>query len=280
MSIKVVTDSACDVPPDIAEALGITVIPVYINIGDRGYLDGVELSRREFYQNLPNYPIYPTTAAPAIGAFSETYERLAKEGASEILSIHLANNLSATCNNARLGRQAFTGVPVTIFDSTQITIGAGLLVITAAEAANRGCSMAEIVSLLQERITRTRVFGVIETLESLRRSGRVSWAQFGLGTLLQIKPLMMIHQGEVSVIAKIRTSKKAIQQMLEMVTELAPFEKLAVLHVNALETAVELQQQAASLFPHTPILIETTPAIGTHLGLGAAGFAGISAHKG
>lgn len=279
MTLKIVTDSACDVPEELAKALEITVVPVYINIGDKSYLDGVELSRRDFYQNLPTYPIYPTTAAPASGTFAETYEKLAREGATEIISIHLADSLSATCNNARLGVEAANGVRVTVFDSTQITIGAGLLVITAAEMAKNGRSAAEVIAALQTRTSKTRIFGMIETLDSLRRSGRASWAQFGLGTLLQIKPVMMVHNGEVSVVAKIRTSKKAMQQMLDMVAELGPFEKLAVIHVNDPKTAAELQQQAAHLFPKEfpPIIMETTPAIGTHLGLGAVGFAGISA---
>ena len=114
MPIRIVTDSACDVPEHLATELNITIIPVYVNIEGQSYLEGVELSRQDFYQNLSDYTVYPTTAAPASGAFTETYDHLAAEGATEILSIHIASNLSATYNAARLGADATT-VPVTLF---------------------------------------------------------------------------------------------------------------------------------------------------------------------
>lgn len=278
MSIKIVTDSACDVPEALAQQLGITVVPVYINIGEEGYLDGVQLSRQEFYENLDSYPVFPTTAAPAPGSFAEVYQQLAAAGATEILSMHLASSLSNTYNAAQMGAEG-AGVPVTLFDTQQITMGGGLLVLTAAEAVAAGHSMAEVVALLRERVPRTRVFGMLDTLDALRRSGRVSWAQFGLGTLLQIKPVMMIYQGEVSVVAKVRTRQRSMQQMLEMVDEYGPFERLAILHAHVPEAAEQLRQQATHLFPReqTPLIIEITPAIGVHLGVGAVGFACISA---
>lgn len=279
MSIKIVTDSACDVPPAIAAELDITVVPVYINVGEQSYLEGIELARDEFYRNLATYDPYPTTAAPATGAFTEVYERLTAAGATRILSMHLASSLSATYNAARLGAEAAESAPVTLFDTEQITLGAGLLVLMAAEAAAAGCSIDEILVMLKERVARTRVFGMLETLESLRRSGRVSWAQFGLGTLLQIKPVMMIWKGEVEVVARVRTSKRSMQQMLQMLEGYSPFERLAVIHVNAAASAAQLRQRAEHLFPadSDSLMTEITPAIGTHLGLGAVGFACISA---
>jgi len=279
MSIKIVTDSACDVPPAIAAELDITVVPVYINVGEQSYLEGIELAREEFYRNLAIYDPYPTTAAPATGAFAEVYERLTAAGATRILSIHLASSLSATYNAARLGAEVAESAPVTLFDTEQITLGAGLLVLTAAEAAAAGCSIDEILAMLKERVARTRVFGMLDTLESLRRSGRVSWAQFGLGTLLQIKPVMMIWKGEVEVVARVRTSKRSMQQMLQMLEAYSPFERLAVIHVDAAVSAKQLRERAEHLFPAGSDLLTTeiTPAIGTHLGLGAVGFACISA---
>lgn len=275
MTLKIVTDSACDVPHDLAELLGITIIPVYINIGEEGYLEGVDITREEFYQNLASYPVYPTTAAPAIGTFTQVYEQLAAEGVTEILSIHLGHSISATCNSARLGAEAAENVAVTIFDSHQITLGAGLLVVIAAEAAAAGKSLDEIVTLLNERVPRSRVFGMLDNLEALRRSGRVNWAQFGLGTLLRIKPVMMIQADDISVVAKIRTRKRALKQTIEMVSAFSPFERLAILHVNAPELAEELRQEATDLFQteHPPFIMEVTPAIGVHLGVGAVGFA-------
>ena len=278
MTVKIVADSACDVPEDLARELDITIVPVYINVGEQSFLEGVEISREEFYYNLPTYPVYPTTAAPAIGSFTAVYNDLAAAGATEILSIHIAADISATYNAARLGAEA-SDAQVTVFDSEQITMGSGLLVLAAAEAAAAGKTVAEIVAMLQARVPRTRVFGMIDSLDSLRRSGRVNWAQFGLGTLLQIKPVMMIHQGDISVIARIRTRKKALNQTIEMVQQLGPFERLAFIHVNAPEAAAELRQMAEGILStaHPPMEMSITPAIGAHLGLGAVGIASISA---
>ncbi len=277
MSIRIVTDSACDVPEHLAYQLGITTVPVYINIGEKSYLEGVEISRQEFYDNLANYPVYPTTAAPSVGAFTETYERLVAEGATEIISIHLSSHLSATYNSARLGAEAANTIPVTLFDTKQLTLAAGLLVMMAAEMAVAGHTKAEIIQMLEDRVSRTRIFGMIDNLEALRRSGRVSWAQFGLGTLLNIKPLMMIFQAEIQVLARIRTYKRAVSQLVKMVDDFGPFERL----VNAPQAAEELKQQAEHLFPegHPLLAMNITPAIGTHFGVGAIGFAGISEKK-
>ena len=281
MTIKIVTDSACDVPPELARQFGITVVPVYLNIGETSYLEGVEISRDQFYARLKTFDCYPTTAAPAIGTFSQVYEDLTTAGATQILSLHLAHDLSATYNAARVGAASANSAPVTLFDTRQITLGAGLLVLLAAEAAAAGQNVAEIVTMLQEKVSRTRVFGMINSLESLHRSGRVSWAEFGIGSLLQIKPIMMITDGVISVAAKVRTRKRALTQMLKMVAEMAPFERLAIIHVNAQEAAEELYQLSSDLFANlaeaAPLIQGVTPAIGTHLGVGAVGFAAVSA---
>lgn len=281
MTIKIVTDSACDVPPELAEKLGITIVPVYLNIGERSYLEGVEMTREQFYSRLSSFSEYPTTAAPAVGTFTELYEQLTQAGATQILSMHIAHDLSATYNAARVGAVAADSAPVTLFDTRQITLGAGLLVLLAAEAAAAGRTITEIMSMLNEKVSRTRVFGMIDSLESLHRSGRVSWAQFGIGTLLQIKPIMMIADGVISAAAKVRTRQRALSQMLKMVTEMAPFERLAIIHVNAQEAAEELYQLSSSLFSTfseaAPMIQSITPAVGTHLGVGSVGFAAISA---
>lgn len=278
MTIKIVTDSACDVPDAIAQALDITIVPVYINIGDKSYQEGVELPRNTFYQRLPGYNPYPTTSAPATGTFAAVYERLAQQGATDIISIHIAHDLSATYNAARVGAAAQDAVRVTLIDTQQISLAAGLLVVLAAQAAKTGQTVKEIINLLNDCIQRTYLFGVIDTLDSLRRSGRVNWAEFGVGTLLQIKPVMMIHQGVISIAGKIRTHKRAIGHLLNLLSDMAPLEQLAVVHVNAPELAEKLKEQAAHLFPKDlpALVMELTPAIGLHLGLGAAGFACIT----
>lgn len=281
MTIKIVTDSACDVPPELARQFDITVVPVYINVGEKSYLEGIEISREQFYNRLPTFAEYPTTAAPSVGAFTELYEQLTAAGATQILSMHIAHDLSAVYNTARVGAAAAKSAPVTLFDTRQITLGAGLLVLLAAEAAAAGQTVAEIVKMLNEKVRCTHVFGMINSLESLHRSGRVSWAEFGIGTLLQIKPIMMITDGVISAAAKVRTRKRAIRQMLKLVSDLAPFERLAIIHVNAQEAAEELCQLSGDLFAGlsetAPMIQGITPAIGTHLGVGAVGFAAVSA---
>ncbi len=276
--IKIVTDSGCDVPPDLAQKLGITVIPLYVNIGEKGYREGVDISRAEFYANLTSYDPYPTTAAPPINTFTEVYEKLAAEGAAEIISLHIAGSLSNTLNVAGLGAQEVESAKVVPYDTRQITLGAGLLVLQAAEMAQAGHSLAEIIAALDERVPRARVFGMIDTLDSLRRGGRVSWAEFGIGSLLQIKPVMEISAGEIMVHAKVRTRKRAIKKMQAMAAEYRPFERIAILHVNAPEAAVALREQSENLFPEgeTPVIQDVSPAIGVHLGPGAVGFAAIS----
>jgi len=134
MTIRIVTDSTCDLPPDVLARYGITVVPLYINIGDRGYLDGIDLSREEFYQQLSDPARLPSTAAPGTEMFRRTYEELASENATEILSIHVSGTLSATLSHARLGAAGVKEIPVTVFDSEQLSLGTGFLVMAAAKA--------------------------------------------------------------------------------------------------------------------------------------------------
>ncbi|MCI0574755.1 MAG: DegV family protein [Chloroflexi bacterium] len=279
MTIRIVTDSTCDLPESAAAAHGITVVPAYINIDGHSYLDGLELSRQAFYEGLPGYRTSPTTAAPAVGAFTQVYDQLAAEGATGVLSIHLSSKLSGVLNAARLGAEATQIVPVKLFDSQQLTMGLGLLAMAAAEAAAAGRSMAEIARLLEERVARTYVFAALDTLEYLWRSGRVSRAQFGLGTLLKIKPLLRVYCSEVEMMEKVRTSRRAVERMIELVEALGPLEHLALLHTHAAGKLDEFREQTRHLFPagSNPLAVEVTPAIGAHVGPGGLGLACIVA---
>lgn len=279
MTIRIVTDSTSDLPERLASEHSIVVLPAYVNVGEKSYLDQVELSRQEFYERLPSLPEPPTTAAPAVGAFTEAYEKLAAEGASEILSIHLSANLSGMLNAARLGAQATDAVRVTLFDSRQLSMGLGLLALTAAQDAAAGCSMEEITAGLEKRIGRTHVFAVLDTLEYLRRSGRVSWAAFGVGTLLRIKPLLHVFDGNVEMMERVRTHSRAVRRLIEHVEALGPLERLVVLHTRNPDGAAGLSEEAKELFPAQGDLpaVEVTPTIGAHVGPGALGFACLAA---
>jgi DegV family protein with EDD domain len=273
MTIRILVDSTCDVPPDVAEELGIAIVPVYINVGDRSYLDGVDLTRQEFYENLPGYNTFPTTAAPSPAAFTAAYQALVDEGATEIISLHLATKLSNTLNSARLGSLDVEGAMVTMWDSEQLALGSGLQAIVAAEAAAEGKTVPEILALLEEKREKTRIFAMLDTLEYLRRSGRVSWTEFGLGTLMRIKPIVQVYDGEVTVIEKVRTSKRALPRLVQLVESYAPIDRIAIEYAGNLETAERLYQEAKDLFPPGAELtfMELTPAIGSHAGPGVVG---------
>ena len=276
MAFRVVTDSTSDIPPETAAEYGIVVVPAYVNIGERSYLDGIELTRQEFYERLPTYAEAPTTAAPPPGAFKRAYEELAAQGVSEIFSIHVATSLSGMLNAARLGAEDAAGVRVTLFDSQQVTMGLGLLAIYAAKQAAAGCAVNELVPLLEERVKRTYILGVLDTLEYLRRSGRVNWAQFGIGTLLRIKPLLHVHMGRVEIPERIRTSKRARERLLELAAGLGPLEDLALLHTHGSEEEIQTFREMTSFLNPPgppPLAVELTPAIGAHVGPGGLGIA-------
>jgi len=280
MTIKIVTDSTCDLPEAVVAKHGITVVPLYINVSDQSYLDGVELSRQEFYERLPDYESPPTTAAPGPGVFRQTYERLADEGATEVLSIHVSISLSAVVDVARLGAKETDAVPVTVFDSRQLSLGTGFLVLTAAKAVAEGRSMDEIIPMLKEQISRTHVFAALDTLEFLRRSGRMNRVMAGLGTALQIKPLLKMYDGNPTA-ERVRTRKRAIERLISLLSDLVPLEQVALVHTHAPDRAQDLQQRVQHLFPEgkVPFSVEVTPVIGAHIGPGAVGFACITARK-
>lgn len=276
MTIKIVTDSTSDIPPELATQYGITVIPVYINIAGNSYLDGIELSRQELYEKLPDYDPPPTTSAPAPGAFTKTFNQLAEEGATEILAIHLASSLSGVLNASRLGAEATDAVKVTMYDSQQLTMGLGLQAISAAEESRLGLSMSEILSVLNQLVRRTYVIGLLDTLEYLRRGGRINWAEYGIGTLLKLKPLLKVHLGTVEMIERVRTSSRAMTRFVEVVAELGPLEKLALLHTHATDGELDqFRQLTQFLVPEgqTPVAVELTPSLGVHLGPGGLGIA-------
>jgi DegV family protein with EDD domain len=277
MTIKIVTDSTCDLPQTVVDKYGITVIPLYINAGDQSYIDGVELTRKEFYEKLPTYPTPPTTSVPGAKVFRNTYRKLIAEGADQILSIHIASSLSATADVARSAVETLTDVPVTVYDAGQITLGTGLLVIAAAKATASGKTVEEIVAMLKDKALRTYSFAALDTLEYLRRSGRASRFQSTVGALLSIKPLLSMHDGKMNV-EKVRTDSRAIEWLMDRLTNLHPFEELALVHTNAPDKVEAFRQRASPFLPSgkEPITAEVTPIIGTHVGPGAVGFSCIT----
>lgn len=277
MTIKIVTDSTCDLPDELAAKHSISVVPLYINIGTDSYLDGIELSRRAFYEGLPDYKTFPTTAVPGVGAFKQAYERLANEGATEILSLHISISLSAVVNVARLAAEEVKSVRVTVLDSRQLSLGTGWLALLAAKAAATRRSMEDILALVEDQIRRSHVFAALDTLEFLRRSGRMNGIVAGLGTLIDLKPLLKMHDGQPTS-ERVRTNGRAYRRLIELVSAIGPLERLALVHTNAPDKAEQLRQQAQHLFPgdEEPLSVNVTSVIGSHIGPGAVGFAAVA----
>jgi len=214
---------------------------------------------------------------PGTQMFLRAYEELAAEGATEILSLHISASLSATINTAKLAAQE-ASVPVTVLDSGTLSMGTGFLVWAAAAAAE-GRSMDEIVALLEDQGSRTHVFAALDTLEFLRRSGRMHRVLAALGSWLQMKPLLKMHQGKPSA-EKVRTAQTAIRRLVALLEEQTPLEKVALVHTHSLDKAEELLRESRYLLPAGEVLsVDITPVFGTHLGPGAVGFACVSARK-
>jgi DegV family protein with EDD domain len=276
MTIRIATDSTCDLPQEVIRELKIAVVPLYINIGDKGYLDGVDISRQSFYSNLPSYPTHPTTGVPGTEAFTQAYEELATEGATEILSIHISKALSAMIDIAKMAAAGFQKAAVTALDGGQLSLGTGFQVETAARMALEGKSMTEILAKLEDMASRLFVTARLDTLEFLRRSGRMNGAVSGIGSLLSLKPLLKMSNG-VSASEMVRTTKKAEARLVKLLKERLPVERFALLHTNAAEAAEAFRVRIADLIPKEKIYsMDITPVIGAHIGPGAVGYAILS----
>lgn len=271
--VKVVTDSASDIPMAIARDLGITVVPCNVHFGERTYRDGVDLTSGEFFIKMASSPILPTTSQPAVGVFEEAYRRLAEE-TDQIVSINLPRRLSATYNSARLAAQSLPELEIAIIDSTQVCMAQGWLAIIAARAARQGRGLDEIVALVEDTIPRLRLIALLDTLEYLQKGGRIGKVTALLGTLLNVKPLMQVLDSEAQPLENVRTRRKALRRLVEIVGDLAPLEEVAVVHANAPATVQQLVGMLAPIHPPDRILTGQVGAIlGAHAGPGAVGVA-------
>jgi DegV family protein with EDD domain len=266
MSVRIVTDSSADLPADEIERLGVEVVPLSIRFGDDEYTDGVDLSVGEFYDKLASSADLPETAAPAPGAFEAAFRRQREAGADAVVCINLSSGLSATFQSAQNAAKAAEGLDVRVVDSRSITSGLGTQVMAAAEAAAGGAGPDEIVALVDDLVARTHVIGALDTLDNLKKGGRIGGAQALLGSLLSIKPLLDISTGEVAEAGKARTRRKALEWLRDQVFALPPVEHLCVSHGNA----PDLDDMLALLAPRYPadsIRVTTIgPTIGTHGG--------------
>ncbi|MGI8661914.1 MAG: DegV family protein [Acidimicrobiales bacterium] len=269
MAVRIVTDSSCDLTAEQAAEHDVEVVPLSIRFGDEEFTDRVELTVDEFYRRLEGSATLPETAAPAPGAFEEAFKRAAAAGADSVVCITISSELSATIQSAQNAARALSGsLDVRVVDSHSITLGLGSQVIVAAQAAASGASADEVVALVASMARRTHVLGALDTLENLKKGGRVGGAQALLGTLLSIKPLLDISSGKVEEAGKARTRKKALQWLSQQVLEQPKVEHLCVCHGNA--PAAEVAELLAALttrYPRDEIQVGIIGAvIGTHGG--------------
>ena len=265
--VRIVTDSACDIPAAQAGEHGIEVVPLTIRFGDEEFTDGVTLSIEEFYRRLASSPTLPETSAPSVGAFEEAFRRHADKGADAIVCINLSSGLSATMQSAQNAAKALEGdTDVRVIDSRSLTSGLGSQVLAAARAAADGASVDDVVALVEDMVPRTHVFGALDTLDNLKKGGRIGGAQALLGTLLSIKPILDVSSGTVEEASKQRTRKKSLLWLRDKVFEQPAVENLAVMHGQApdIDEFLDLLAPRYSRDAITVGLIG--PTIGTHGG--------------
>ena len=274
--IRVVTDSTADIPDEVVRELDITVVPVHVIFGTQSYDDGINLSRQEFYERLASANPLPSTSAPSVGEFESAYRRLQDSGAETVISIHIARALSVVQNAALIGADGVPGLSVTLVDSEQVSMGLGWQVIEAARAAKAGKSAAEVVDAAERTKQRVRLYAALDTLEYVRRSGRVGWAAAAIGQLLKIKPLVEVRNGMVLSLDRARTRAHSIQRLKDLIADQGALRGLTVLHTHAIDAARSLADEFRTLYPalSDPIhVVEATTAIGTHVGPNGLGVA-------
>jgi DegV family protein with EDD domain len=274
VAVAVVVDSTSDIPQQIREELNISVVPLSILFGNESYLDGVEMTGDQFYSRLIEGGVHPTTSQPSPGQFAEVYERLAKDHEG-IVSIHVSGKLSGTVRSAHQGAELVQDIPIRIIDSGSVSMGFGFLGIEAGRMAREGKSLDEIAAHIERKVDNIRLWAVLDTLEYLRRGGRVGRAGAFLGTLLNVKPLIQIR-GEVLPSERVRTHKKALGRMKELAAAEGPFESLAVMYSTDRQMAEEMANQLGEFHPREAVVLaQLTGVIGVYGGPGVVGVTGV-----
>ena len=267
MTIRIVTDSASDISLEEAEDLGIEIVPLSVRFGDSEYTDLIDLSVSDFYQKMSESDLLPSTAAPSPGAFEAAFKRCAEAGAGGVICINLSLALSATGQAAQLAADALADtLPVKCIDSKSITCGLGTIIRKAAEAAKNGGSMDDIVSLVENLTGRTRIFATLDTLENLKKGGRIGGAKAMLGTMLQFKPCLDLSSGEVVEAGRQRTRKKSLIWLKEVLEGESEISELSIIHGDAPDVE-EFATLISDIVPREQIRINQLGAvIGTHGG--------------
>ena len=270
--VRIVTDSSCDLSEAEASADGIIVVPLSIRFGAEEFIDREELSVAQFYSKMASTGLLPETAAPSPGRFEQAFRDAAAAGATSIVCINLSGDLSATVQSARNAAQAVEGdIDVRVIDSRSVTGGLGTLVLAASAAARSGADADAVVALVDSLIPRTEIYGALDTLENLKKGGRIGAAKALLGSMLSVKPLIHIADGAVEEAGKQRTRKRALEWLRDTLYAQEGVEDLAVLHSNAPDID-EFLDMISERFPRESVRVGTIGAVvGTHGGPGLIG---------
>jgi DegV family protein with EDD domain len=272
MTIRIVTDSSCDLPDAVAAEHGIRIVPLTIRFGDEEFLDREELSTSEFWRRCASSATLPETAAPAPGQFEAVYRELHNEGASGIVVVSLSSALSATMQSAELAARAVADViPVRVVDSRSVSLGVGTIAIASARKAAAGGTLEQVADLAHDLASRTKVWGALDTLENIKKGGRIGGAKAMLATALAIKPIIEVVDGKVEEGGKQRTRSKALKFLVDKVAEYdGQIDSVAVLHADC----PDVEQFVEMLRPHYDgeiVIGDIGPVVGTHAGRGTIG---------
>jgi DegV family protein with EDD domain len=282
MTVRIVTDSTADIPLDQARSAGITVVPLTVFFGDEAYLDGIELDNAGFYSKLQTSKELPRTSQPSPAAFQEAYMRLINEGADAILSIHLSAKLSGTYQSACTARDSLpdTGkkIPIEVVDSQSISVGMSRAIMQAAQEAREGLSLSEIKAYVLDELARTRILAVLDTLEYVKRGGRIGAARALLGNVLSVKPIISLKDGEVVPVEQPRTRSKAYARVAQLLQEMGKVE-----HVSIAESSEEVGRQLAEVirivYTGDLPIYRLGAVLGTHTGPGTAAIALVTSRR-
>ena len=270
MTIKIVTDSSADLPDQLVQELGIIVVPVYLRFGEEVYRDRVDISEDEFYQRLQHDPIHPSTIQPTPQDFADVYQKLSPE-ADGIVSIHLSGKLSGTCNSALQAKELIEkGYPIEVIDSQATTMGLGLIDIVAATTAKAGEDLDKVVAAVKATIPNIRLLALFDTLKYLALGGRIGKASALLGSVLNVKPVLTLKDGEVVPAGQVRSRTKGIERLFDFVKNAINIQDLAIMYNTTPEEAQTLAERIGSIFAKEKIRIARVgPMLGVHMGPGA-----------
>jgi DegV family protein with EDD domain len=282
MTIYIVTDSTADIPPEQAAAAGITVVPLTVFFGEDAYLDGEELDNASFYHKLQTSKELPSTSQPSPAKFQEAYTRLINEGAESILSIHLSSKLSGTYQSALNASKSLGDdvkkIPIEVIDSLSISVGMSRVILQAAKEAQQGLALDEIKEHAVDELARTHILGVLDTLEYVKRGGRIGAARAILGNMLSVKPIIALKDGEVVPVEQPRTRNKAYAHIAHIISDMAPIEAITIAESDE-QIGQQLAAVLSTIYQGEVPRYRLGPSLGTHTGPGMVAVAIVSTPK-